>query len=277
MVLHLIGLGLTDEKDITLKGLEIVKRCEAVYLEAYTSIMGVDKSALEALYDTTIQLADRSDVEEGCDVMIKRALLSDVALLVVGDPLCATTHGDLVLRAKEQNVVVNVVHNASIVSAVGVTGLQIYRFGEIVSIPFFDGQWRPESFYDKLKTNKDLGLHTLCLLDIKVKEQTPENLMRGKPIYEPPRYMSIRQCIEQLLEVEAKKQLKVCSGDVKAFGLARIGSSTQKIVSGSLNELAGCEEFGGPLHSLVICSETLHDIENSFFELYRAKPVVEKP
>lgn len=82
--------------------------------------------------------------------------------------------------------------NASIVSAMGCCGLQVYKFGEIVSIPFFDEggmHWRPYSFYDKIKANMKLGLHTLCLLDIKVKEPTMESLARGKPKYMPPRYM----------------------------------------------------------------------------------------
>lgn len=45
-MLHLVGLGLADETDITVRGLEIVKRAERVYLEAYTSILLVDKSKL---------------------------------------------------------------------------------------------------------------------------------------------------------------------------------------------------------------------------------------
>lgn len=46
MVLYIIGLGLSDEKDITVKGLEAVKSCERVYLEAYTSILSVGKERL---------------------------------------------------------------------------------------------------------------------------------------------------------------------------------------------------------------------------------------
>ena len=128
-----------------------------------------------------------------------------MAFLVVGDPFGATTHSDLVLRAKElgvphqvleyrpnrsktaANAVVNihrekVVHNASIMNAVGCCGLQLYNFGETVrcssrfvlicprqvSIPFWTETWQPESFYDKICENLSRGLHTLCLLDIKV-------------------------------------------------------------------------------------------------------------
>lgn len=45
-MLHLVGLGLADEKDITVRGLEIVKKAERVYLEAYTAILLVDKAKL---------------------------------------------------------------------------------------------------------------------------------------------------------------------------------------------------------------------------------------
>ena len=46
-MLYLVGLGLGDEKDITVKGLEVVRSCEKVYLEHYTSILTVGKDALE--------------------------------------------------------------------------------------------------------------------------------------------------------------------------------------------------------------------------------------
>lgn len=45
-MLYLVGLGLGDAKDITVKGLETVRRCHRVYLEAYTSILTVGKEAL---------------------------------------------------------------------------------------------------------------------------------------------------------------------------------------------------------------------------------------
>lgn len=89
---------------------------------------------------------------------------------MIGDPFCATTHSDLFLRAIELNIEVKVVHNASIVNAVGISGMQVYRFGEIVSIPFFEENWRPYSFYQKIQSNRKNKLHTLLLLDIKVKE-----------------------------------------------------------------------------------------------------------
>jgi diphthine synthase len=90
----------------------------------------------------------------------------------------ATTHTDLVLRAWKRKIPTEVIHNASIMNAIGCTGLQLYSFGHTVSIPFWTESWKPDSFYDRIKANKQLGLHTLCLLDIKVKEQSVENLLR---------------------------------------------------------------------------------------------------
>lgn len=57
-----------------------------------------------------------------------------------------------------------VIYNASVMNAVGVCGLQLYRYGETVSLPFFTETWRPDSFYEKIQRNRGLGLHTLCLL-----------------------------------------------------------------------------------------------------------------
>lgn len=45
-MLFVVGLGLADETDITIKGLNVVKAARRVYLEAYTSILLVDKNKL---------------------------------------------------------------------------------------------------------------------------------------------------------------------------------------------------------------------------------------
>ena len=193
----MIGLGLYDEKDITVRGLECVKAASKIYLEMYTAILMVSKDRLEAFFGKPVIEADREFVERGCQEMIEAAKEENVAFLVVGDPFCATTHSDLYLRCVQLGVKVEVVHNASIVSAVGCCGLMVYRFGEIVSLPFFTEKWRPYSFYEKIKNNRDKGLHTLVLLDIKVKEPTEESLARGKKLeYMEPRYMRTHQAAE---------------------------------------------------------------------------------
>lgn len=270
MVLWVIGLGLGDEKDITVKGLEAVKSSEHVYLEAYTSLLGVEKEKLEAFYGKKITIADREYVENDVDDMLEKAKASIVSFLVVGDPFGATTHSDLVLRAKEKEIEVKVVHNASIMNAIGCCGLQLYRFGQTVSLVFFTETWRPDSFYDRVKSNRTAGLHTLCLLDIKVREPTMESLARGKKVYEAPRFMTINQALQQLLEVEEKRKEGVYSEDTFCIGVARVGQDSQAIISGTLKELLNVD-FGAPLHSLVICGE-LHHIEEEMFNTFKATP-----
>ena len=95
----------------------------------------------------------------------------------------ATTHTDIVLRARSLNIPTRIIHNASIMNAVGACGLQLYNFGQTVSLVFFTETWKPDSFYDRIKENADLGMHTLVLLDIKVKEQSEENLARSAGRY----------------------------------------------------------------------------------------------
>ncbi|KMT07840.1 hypothetical protein BVRB_6g146510 isoform B [Beta vulgaris subsp. vulgaris] len=309
-MLYIIGLGLGNEKDITLRGLEAIEKCDKVYIEAYTSLLSFGISSdglsnLEKLYGKPLIVADREMVEEKADSILLQARDSDVAFLVVGDPFGATTHTDLVVRAKQIGVDVEVVHNASVMNAVGVCGLQLYRYGETVSIPFFTETWRPDSFYDKIKSNRDLGLHTLCLLDgpwrflaqkdelrdhkmyqtqasvlgrlsletvriyIKVKEPTLESLCRGKKVYEPPRFMSVGTAIEQLLEVEQKRGESAYNEDTTCVGLARLGSEDQIVAAGSMGQLRSVD-FGAPLHCLVIVGET-HPVEEEMLGFYTIK------
>ncbi|KAL2015659.1 hypothetical protein VTK56DRAFT_5058 [Thermocarpiscus australiensis] len=264
-MLYLVGLGLSDETDITVKGLEIVKKASRVYLEAYTSILLVDQSVLESYYGRSIIVADREMVESNSDEILRDAANVDVAFLVVGDPFGATTHTDLVLRARELGIPVKAVPNASILSGIGATGLQLYNFGQTVSMVFFTETWRPASFYDRIKENRDIGLHTLVLLDIKVKEPSLENLARGKKIYEPPRYMSVGTCARQMLEIEEEKGQGVYGPDSLAIGAARVGGKTEKFVAGTLKELCDADDLlGPPLHSLVLLGRRTHELEHEF-------------
>ncbi|XP_042320713.1 diphthine methyl ester synthase isoform X1 [Sceloporus undulatus] len=269
-MLYLIGLGLGGYKDITVKGLEVIKQCSRVYLEAYTSILTVGKEALEEFYGKELILADREIVEQEADTILKDAHQCDVAFLVVGDPFGATTHSDLVLRAVKLGIPYRVIHNASILNAVGCCGLQLYNFGETVSIVFWTDTWKPESFFDKIAKNRRNGMHTLCLLDIKVKEQSVENLIRGKKIYEPPRYMTVNQAAEQLLAVVQNRQLQGEDPEVTentvCVGLARVGGADQKIASGTLQQMTTVV-LGDPLHSLIITG-TLHPLEVDMLKLF---------
>ncbi|KAI1931801.1 diphthine synthase [Ophidiomyces ophidiicola] len=266
-MLYLVGLGLADETDITIKGLDVVKKAERVYLEAYTSILLIDKEKLDAFYGRPVIVADRETVETGSDDILAGADKVDVAFLVVGDPFGATTHTDLVLRARELGIPTRTIPNASIMSAIGCAGLQLYNFGQTVSMVFFTETWKPSSFYDRIKENAQVGLHTLVLLDIKVKEQSLENMARGRKIYEPPRYMTVAQCASQMLEIEEERQEGVYSPDSLAVGAARVGAENQKLVAGTLRELTELD-MGEPLHCLILLGKRTHDLERDFIRDY---------
>ncbi|CAK0764995.1 diphthine synthase [Coccomyxa viridis] len=266
-MLYIIGLGLYDEQDITVRGLQAVKKCRRVFLEAYTSILLVEKEKLEHFYGKDIIVADREMVESQIEVILKDADREDVAFLVVGDPFGATTHTDLELRARALSIPTKVIHNASIMNAIGACGLQLYRFGEAISIVFFTDSWRPDSFYTRIAANRQRGLHTLCLLDIKVKEPSLESLARGRKVYEPPRYMTVNTAIEQLLEIEENRGEGAYGPDTLCVGVARLGADSQQIVAGTMKELRQAD-LGPPLHSLVIAGDT-HVIEMEILSAYR--------
>lgn len=209
-------------------------------------------------------------VESFSDTILDKADVEDVALLVIGDPFGATTHTDFILRAQEKNIPYQVVHNASIINAVGCCGLQLYNYGEIVSIPFWTETWKPDSFYEKIKSNRRNGLHTLCLLDIRVKEPTLESLMKKKREYEPPRFMSCAVAAEQLVAIVeglSSTDENDLSKDTMAIGVARVGHETQKIVACSLDKMRS-EDLGTPLHSLVIPGKEMHPLELDYIKQF---------
>jgi diphthine methyl ester synthase len=248
-------------------------------LEAYTSVLegtAVDPERLQKAYglEHPIRIADRFTVEDDADeLLVEAARTKTVVLLVVGDPVCATTHTDLLLRCRQKDIPFETIHNASIMGAAGACGLQLYQFGQTVSIPFFEENWRPTSFYPKILYNRNGNMHTLCLLDIKVKEPDYQAMLKQpglqKPSFLPPRFMTMAQAAQQLIEAE-----ETCQGhaydpqSTLCVGLARMGQSTQQIVVGTLNELQNYD-CGGPLHSLIITGGNLHDMELEFLQAYK--------
>lgn len=221
----------------------------------------------ESFYGRPVIVADREMVESSSDEILEGADKLDIAFLVVGDPFGATTHTDLVLRAQELSIPTKSIPNASILNAIGATGLQLYNFGQTVSMVFFTDTWKPASFYDRIRENATIGLHTLVLLDIKVKEQSLENMARGRKIYEPPRYMTVSQCAQQMLEIEEDKKEGVYHEDSLAIGCARVGADDQKFACGTLRELSDVD-LGAPLHSLVLLGKRAHELERDYIRSF---------
>ncbi|XP_049877669.1 diphthine methyl ester synthase [Pectinophora gossypiella] len=264
----LVGLGLGDAKDITVRGLEIVKKCDKVLLEGYTSILTVGKEVLEEFYGRPLIIADRELCEGNIDDFLKEAKDKDIALLVVGDPLGATTHTDMILRAKQFGVEVQIVHNASIMNAVSCCGLQLYNFGETVSIPYWTETWQPDSFFEKIVGNFSRNLHTLCLLDIKVKEPTEESLTKKVRQYMDPKFMSVKEAASQLVQIIERKPQSGITNDTLVVGVCRVGAPDQQIAARTLREMQQCD-LGPPLHSLVIPAPDLHPLETDYLAQFR--------
>jgi len=253
MTLYFIGLGLNDEKDITVKGLNLVKKADVVYLENYTAVLNCPVNYLEKLYEKKVILSDRDMVEKDPEkTILKDAKDKNVAFLVVGDPFAATTHMDLLMRANKLGIKTQIVHNTSIISAVGVTGLQVYKFGKTTSIPFPEKGFEPETPYDVIKENQKIGLHTLLLLDLRPKEN---------------RFMTVNDAINTLLKIEMRRNEKVFTNSTFCMGCAKIGSLDQKIKAGKTSELLKFN-FGPGMHCLIVPGK-MHFAEEEAIERFK--------
>ena len=252
MTLYMIGLGLNDETDITVKGLEAVKKCDYLFLEDYTSKLQVSKEKLEEFYGKKIFLASRELVEKRADEILNKAIEKNIGFLVIGDVFSATTHVDIYLRAKAKNIEIKIIHNASILNTVGIIGLELYKYGKTTSIPYFEENYKPETPYDVIKMNLSNNLHTLVLLDIKK---------------DADKYMTVNEALTQLLEIEDKKKGNVILKTTKVIGCARLASDSQLIKYNKIEDLLK-KDFGEPLHCLIIPGK-LHFMEEDMLKLWK--------
>ncbi len=246
-MLTFIGLGLYDEKDITVKGLEAVKNADAVYVEFYTSnLIGTSLEKIEKFYEKKLIVLSREEVELE-PAWLSRSINENVVFLSGGDAMVATTHIDLRLRARDMGVKTTIIHAPSISSAVsGLSGLSNYRFGKSTTIPFpyirNDKTIISEAPYDTIKMNKKNDLHTLVFLDI--------DREKG--------FMDIKKAASLLLEMEGRKGEGLLVNTL-GVGIARAGSPSPAVYSDYLERLKD-HDFGGPLHILLIPA-SLHFME----------------
>jgi diphthine synthase len=187
--------------------------------------------------------------EQGAEDIVNIAEIKDVAFLVVGDPMSATTHVELFRLAREKKVPVQVIHNASVLTAIGITGLQLYKFGKTTSVPFIEDHPQLETPYNVLKENLSLGLHTLLLLDLKPREK---------------KFMTVNRALEILEQIEEHKKEKLVSEDLLVVGCARLGSEDFLVKAGKLSEVKKFN-FGRPPHCLIIPGK-LHFLEEEMLE-----------
>jgi diphthine synthase len=246
MPLTFIGLGLNDEKGITLEGLEEARRADSAYAEFYTNIMpNLDLKLLEKEIGKKIEVLNRSHLEEegGGKLLLRAASKERVAFLVPGDPLIATTHISLRLALAKMGIESRVIHAPSIVSAVcGATGLQSYKFGKSVTVP--RDQPLPKSVLDTISDNSDRGLHTLILLDVQ----------SGKTSQ-----LTIRDALAKMITADTRLGTRL------AVGVARLGSRDEKVKASNMKALIQ-ENFGSTPHSIIVVGK-LHFMEAEALEL----------
>jgi len=242
-MLYLIGLGLYDEKDLSLKGLEALKASDMVYAELYTSFFGGNLDNLEEVIGKKITILSRADVEEHPNEnILKDAKDITVSFLVCGDPLVATTHADLIIRARKLGVETKIIHSSSVYSAIGETGLQLYKFGKTTTLAYPEQGYKPTSPYDVIAENRERGLHTLVLLDVKAEED---------------RYMTVSEGVKLLLENG------IAYPDTLLVGCARLGADS-KIVYAPAEKLVETD-FGGPPH-VILMPGKLHFMEEEMLD-----------
>jgi diphthine synthase len=253
-----VGLGLNDELGITLKGLEETKTADRVFMETYTSYMSdFSLERFESLCGKKIHMLSRQVLEEeNGKIILEAAKNGKAVFLVPGDPFVATTHVTLRIDAQKQGIKTRIVHGISIMSAiVSLSGLHNYKFGKTVTVPF------PENFsetpYNVIAQNKKLGLHTLCLLDLKANEKM---------------FLSINQAVKMLLEVEQKKKQDVVTPDTVAVGLARAGGNNPVLKADFVKDLVGYD-FGEPPFSLIFPGD-LHFMEVEALVAFAGAPAV---
>ena len=162
-MLYLVGLGL-NEKGISLEGKEAVKKSKKVYLEGYTVEFPYKLNKLEKVIGKKISNLNRDYVES--DKLVLEAKKRDISLLVYGSPLFATTHVSLIEECKKNKIKYKIIYSASVFDAIAESGLQLYKFGKIVSMPDWKNNPKTYSFLEIIKENKNAGTHSLILIDI---------------------------------------------------------------------------------------------------------------
>lgn len=232
-----IGLGLHDEQGISVRGLKEAQDADAAFIELYTNLLpDFSLKRLEQMIGKRLAVVSRRELEDKSgEVVLSAAKVGKTVLLVPGDPLVATTHVALRIEAAKRGIRSRVVHGASILSAVvGLSGLHNYKFGKTVTVPF-PADNPSDTPYEVVLQNKRLGLHTLCLLDVKAEEK---------------RFLSINEALKTLMETETAKRKGAVTGDSLVVGVARAGSDAPAVKAGYARDVINLD-FGGPPQCIV--------------------------
>ncbi len=221
-MLYLIGLGL-DNGELSLNGLKALKNSKKLFLETYTTPISEEYLSFLKKQDIELILLNRSDLEENAKTLISKAKAEDIAILVPGDPLIATTHHLLLVIAKNLGVKVTIFHSSSIFSAaIAESGLDIYKFGPTTTITQWSKNYTPTSFLENIDRNLQNKQHTLLLFDI---------------INNGERTLSIKEAASIITKAEEKLG-KIIISKKKILLLENIGSKESSITYAELSVLS---------------------------------------
>jgi diphthine synthase len=256
--LWFIGLGLGDERDLSVRAREVLALCEAVFAETYTSALA--PGSLERLSGELarpIRTLSRIELEGERPVLEALATAPRVALLVAGDPFAATTHVALRLAVERAGHVWKYLPNASILTAAAsFLGLMHYRFGRVVSVPFPEPGFEPRSPLDTIGANRALRLHTLVLLDLRPSED---------------RFLTAGEALRLLAARDSEGPDGVLPPNLPVAVVARVGTDRAEGWFGTRAELQEFD-FGPPLHAIVIPSSDLHFEEAEALRRFQRSP-----
>jgi len=254
--LWFVGLGLGDERDLSRRGGEALRRCERIFAEEYTAVL--ESGALDRLsaeIGRPIERLGRADVESERIVLDALERCPRVGFVTAGDPFAATTHVALRLAVERAGHAWQYVPNASIFTAAsGFLGLMAYRFGRTVSLPFPAPGFAPTSPVVEIGRNRSIGAHTLVLLDLHPSEG---------------RYLLAGEAIRVLLDRDPERVAIAPEQEIAV--VARMGSASAEAWVGAARDLAPMD-FGPPLHALVILARELHFVEGEALARYRRSP-----
>ena len=236
-MLYLVGLGL-DEKSYSKKAFNIISKADKIYIENYTIEFPYNIKKLESKFkDKKFIPADRKLIEQNTERIVKEAENKNVVILIYGSPLTATTHITLMQEARRNNVKSRVIHNASVLDAVAETGLQIYKFGKIASMPSFEAN----SYIDIIKDNLSIKAHTLILIDIG---------------------MGFDSALKKLIDDAKKKKVDLD----KIVVCSRLGTKEGRIYYKNIKELKKIYEIKPPF-CLIVPGE-MHFVEKEVLESF---------
>ncbi len=240
MTFHLIGLGL-GINTISTEAKEILQKCDEIYLEGYTVNFPYKFEELKNALQADFQILDREEVEN--EKLMNLSKKKEITLLVYGDTLSATTHTQLILSCRKQKIPYRIYHNASIMTAIAQTGLQLYKFGKTPSMPYWKKNYEPTSFLTYYKENQSINAHTLLLTDIDLEINTAIEQLE-------------KACNIEGIEIE------------KIILITNAGLKNQKIYYDTLNKI---KKTKAKMPFCIIIPSELHFIEEEALKTFKEK------